>query len=154
MARRPGTVHVASTNTQGRGEPGAGSGICAPRSLSCVQDLHSLIGFVTSFLPPAPALSFDLEVAKMSSWLVAALGGGGALSGLFALIRHRMNLRFYRDIAEHHGLKGLDAAARATHPAVEAVRRRQSDRATRALPPLRAPGQPPDESPPMQRALS
>lgn len=52
----------------------------------------------------------------MSSWLIAALSAVGALPGLFALIKHQMNLKFYREMAERHGIEGLDAAARATRP--------------------------------------
>lgn len=54
--------------------------------------------------------------------------------------RHAMNLDFYRDMASAHGVEGLEAASRATHPNVAAAKRVQRRRAARKSRKLRQVG--------------
>lgn len=54
-------------------------------------------------------------------WILVGSGGAGVITTSASLIRHRMNIRFWWHALDTHGVDGLDAASRATHPGVEAI---------------------------------
>lgn len=90
----------------------------------------------------------------MPPWIWVLVGSGGVITitatlnrlitTTATLIRHRMDIKFFRYALDRHGIEALNAAGRAMHPFDEAIRARREeeiatpdrDPAIRPTPPL------------------
>ncbi|MGH3918869.1 MAG: hypothetical protein ACRDSG_07495 [Pseudonocardiaceae bacterium] len=75
---------------------------------------------------------------EMPPWVWALIGSGvmtTTITATAALIRHHMNIEFFRLALDKHGIEGLNAARRAIHPFAEARAKEKPPPPTAIQPP-------------------